>query len=61
MLFKYKDAILWVSEIKEDVPFDSDVDAFVAWNKLLEFIASKRDDVEAKKIIINTEHTEIIV
>lgn len=61
MLFKYKDAILWVSEVKEDVPFDSDVDAFVAWNKLLEYISSKRDDVEAKKISIHTSHTHVEV
>ena len=49
LLNEYKDAILWVSEVQECEPFFDDIDGFVAWNKLLEFIASKREDIKIEK------------
>ena len=60
-LVKYKNAIIFMSEIHEDDPYDSDVQAFVAWNKLIQYIAENRDDVEAEKISIHTRHTDIEV
>ena len=61
LLNEYKDVILWVSEVQECEPFFDDIDGFVAWNKLLEFIASKREDIKAEKITINTPHTSISI
>ena len=61
LLNEYKDTILWVSEVQECEPFFDDIDGFVAWNKLLEFIASKREDIKAEKITINTPHTSISI
>ena len=60
-LVQYRNAIVFMSEIHEDAPYDSDVQAFVAWNKLIEYIADKRDDVRAEKISIHTWHTDIEV
>ena len=57
----YKESILWMSEVHEDDPYDADIDAFVAWNKLLEYIAGKRDDVKAEKISIHAAHTHVEV
>jgi hypothetical protein len=60
-LIKYRNAIIIMSEIHEDDPYDSDVQAFVAWNKLIQYIAENRDDVKAEKISIHTRHTDIEV
>ena len=57
----YRYQILDMSEIHEDGPFDSDVDALFAWNKILRFISQTRNGVYSEPIRAIRTHTHVSI
>lgn len=57
----YRYQILDMSEVHEDGPFDSDVNALFAWNKILRFISQTRNGVYSEPIRAIRYHTHVAI
>lgn len=55
----YRDKILSMSEVHEDDPYEEDVDALFAWNKILRFISQTRNGVYSEPMRAVRYHTDV--